>query len=317
VFLKCGERASITFNTTVRQHVTGNAPTNLPPNPIFNTPNAQNIVLAILSNMPNNSVEDWLETCEAAARAGGQELLAWQGRFQTRTKGVRDLVTDADLASQEAVRRIVMGRFPEHCFVSEEQGPKSTAAGANQLTWIVDPLDGTTNYVHGYPNFAVSVAIARGNDVQAGVVYDPLRDQCFSAAGGKGAWCNGSRLKTSDVTAVDEALVAVSLPPQVDRDSADLLDFIEAAQTSQAVRRSGSAALNLAHVASGALDAFWATQIHAWDVAAGVLLIREAGGIITGRNGQPFDLWNPHFLAAAGPQLHGKMLEVLTKFSPR
>src|SRR3954453_4396071 len=99
--------------------------------------------------MLDTSFEHWLATCEAAARAGGQELLAWQGRFQTRTKGVRDLVTDAVLAPQEAVRRIVMGRFPEHCFVSEEQAPKSTAAGANQLTLIVDPLDGTTNYVHG------------------------------------------------------------------------------------------------------------------------------------------------------------------------
>jgi myo-inositol-1(or 4)-monophosphatase len=272
---------------------------------------------AILNSTPNNSTDDWLSTCEAAARAGGQELLAWQGRFQTRTKGVRDLVTDADLASQEAIRRIVATRFPGHAFVGEEQGSASTARIVDQLIWIVDPLDGTTNYVHGYPNFAVSVAIARGNDVLAGVVYDPLRDQCFAAAAGKGAWCNGSRLKTSEVIAVDEALVAVSLPAHVERDSADLLDFIEAAQASQAVRRSGSAALNLAHVAGGALDAFWATHIHSWDVAAGILLIREAGGVITGRNGQPFDLWNPHFLAAAGPQLHREMLEVLTKFSPR
>jgi myo-inositol-1(or 4)-monophosphatase len=118
------------------------------------------------------------------------------------------------------------------------------------------------------------------------------------------------------VTAIAEALVAVSLPPHVKRDSADLLDFVEAAQASQAVRRSGSAALNLAHVASGALDAFWATHIQAWDVAAGILLIREAGGAVTGRDGQPFDLWNPHFLAAAGPQLHREMLEVLTEFCP-
>jgi myo-inositol-1(or 4)-monophosphatase len=272
---------------------------------------------AILNSTPNNSTDDWLSTCEAAARAGGQELLAWQGRFQTRQKGVRDLVTDADLASQDAIRRIITTRFPGHAFVGEEKGHESIAPTAEQFTWIVDPLDGTTNYVHGYPNFAVSVAIARGNNVLSGVVYDPLRDQCFAAAAGKGAWCNGSRLKTSDVSAVAEALVAVSLPPHVHRDSADLQDFVEAAQVAQAVRRSGSAALNLAHVASGALDAFWATHIHAWDVAAGVLLIREAGGIITGRNGQPFDLWNPHFLAAAGPQLHGKLLEVLTKFSPR
>jgi myo-inositol-1(or 4)-monophosphatase len=273
--------------------------------------------IAILKNSSSNSIDDWLATCEAAARTGGKELLAWQGKFQTRTKGVHDLVTDADLASQEAIRRIISARFPEHAFVGEEQGTKSTTPGDDQLTWIVDPLDGTTNYVHGYPNFAVSVAIARGNNVQAGVIYDPLRDQCFAAATGKGAWCNGSRLKTSDVTAIGGALVAVSLPAHVRRDSADLLDFVEAAQVSQAVRRSGSAALNLAYVASGALDAFWATQIHAWDVAAGVLLIREAGGILTGRDGQSFDLWNPHFLAAAGPELHREMLGVLTKFSPR
>nr|ALS90857.1 inositol monophosphatase family [uncultured bacterium] len=270
-----------------------------------------------MNNSHNNAIDDWLTTCEAAARAGGQKLRDWQGRFQTRKKGVRDLVTDADLASQDAIRSIVTARFPEHAFVGEEQGTESIAPNADQLTWIVDPLDGTTNYVHGYPNFAVSVAIARGNDVLAGVIYDPSHDECFAAAAGKGAWCNGSRLKTSHVSAVAEALVAVSLPAHVKRDSADLLDFIEAAQVSQAVRRSGSAALNLAHVASGALDAFWATHIHAWDVAAGILLIREAGGVVTGRDGQLFDLWNPHFLAAAGPQLHREMLEVLTEFSPR
>jgi myo-inositol-1(or 4)-monophosphatase len=268
-----------------------------------------------LNDFSNNLVDDWVTTCEAAARAGGQELCAWQGRFQTRTKGVSDLVTDADLASQDAIRRIVAARFPDHAFLGEEQGTDSVAPAADQFTWVVDPLDGTTNYVHGYPHFAVSVALSRGDEVLAGVIYDPLRDQCFSAAVGKGAWCNGVRLKTSDVTAIAEALVAVSLPPQVRRDSADLSDFIEAVQVAQAVRRSGSAALNLAHVASGALDAFWATHIHAWDVAAGILLIREAGGFVTGRNGHPFELWKPHFLAASSPQLHGEMLGVLTEFS--
>jgi myo-inositol-1(or 4)-monophosphatase len=262
-------------------------------------------------------VDEWLRTCEEAARAGGKELLAWQGRFQTRKKGVSDLVTDADLASQDAIRRIISARFPEHAFVGEERNIESFFPTADQLTWIVDPLDGTTNYVHGYPNFAVSVAIARGSDLQAGVIYDPLRGQCFAAAAGKGAWCNDVRLTTSDVTEVAEALVAVSLPAHVHRDSADLLDFIEAVQVTQAVRRSGSAALNLAHVASGALDAFWAIRIHPWDVAAGVLLIREAGGMITDRGGGPFDLWNPHFLAAGGPKLHSEMLKVLTPFSPQ
>jgi myo-inositol-1(or 4)-monophosphatase len=271
----------------------------------------------ILAATPSNSIDIWLETCKEAARAGGEELRAWRGRFQTRKKGIRDLVTDADLASQKAVQAIISSRFPDHGFLGEEQGIASISPNHDQMTWIVDPLDGTTNYVHGYPNFAVSVAVARGDEVQAGVIYDPTRDQYFAAAEGRGAWCDNVRLQVSDVTEVSEALVAVSLPAHVTRDSADLLDFVVAAQVSQAVRRSGSAALNLAHVASGAFDAFWATQIHPWDVAAGILLIREAGGIVTGRDGRPFDLWNPHFVAANGPKLHSEMLKVLTKFSPK
>src|SRR5690349_6175278 len=136
----------------------------------------------VLNNSHSKSLNSWLETCEAAARAGGEQLRAWQGRFQTRQKGVRDLVTDADLASQEAIYGVIKARFPDHEFLGEEQAVESISPNEGQLTWIVDPLDGTTNYVHGYPNFAVSVAIARGNEVQAGVIYDPTRDECFAAA---------------------------------------------------------------------------------------------------------------------------------------
>ena len=271
----------------------------------------------MIEAVQNTQLDEYLTTCEAAARAGGRELNAWRGRFQTREKAVCDLVTDADVASQEAIRRVVAERYPEHAFLGEERPVEPTEFGDDQLVWIVDPLDGTTNYVHGYPNYAVSVAIARGRDVLAGVIYDPLHEDCFSAAVGKGAWCNGGQLRTSGVTKVPEALVGVSLPARVPRDSPDLLDFIEAVQTCQAVRRTGSAALNLAHVANGTLDAFWATHIHTWDVAAGVLLIREAGGMVTGRNGGRFDLWKPHFLAAAGPELHRKLLSVLTEFAAR
>lgn len=256
-----------------------------------------------------------LETCEAAARAGGDQLKAWQGRFQTREKGVCDLVTDADLASQKAVQQVISAGYPDHAFLGEEQSSDAFSPHADQLVWVVDPLDGTTNYVHSYPNYAVSVAIARGREVLAGVIYDPNRDECFAAAAGQGAWCNGARLKTSDVSILSKALVAVSLPARVKRDSRDLVDFIEAVQVCQAVRRTGSAALNFAHVACGALDGFWAAHIHPWDVAAGILLIREAGGIVTARDGADFDLWNPHFLAAAGPQLHRELLATLTPFS--
>jgi myo-inositol-1(or 4)-monophosphatase len=225
------------------------------------------------------------------------------------------LVTDADMASQKAIQELVAARFPDHIFLGEEQAAKLLPPQSHQLTWIVDPLDGTTNYVHGYPNYAVSVAIARGREVLAGVIYDPLRNECYSASAGHGAWCNGKRLKVSETTSVSSSLVAVSLPARVQRDSPDLLDFVEVVQVCQAVRRSGSAALNLAHVASGALDAFWATHIQPWDVAAGILLIREAGGIVTARDSTEFDLWHPHFVATSGEKLHRELLKVLRPFA--
>lgn len=146
-------------------------------------------------------------------------------------------------------------------------------------------------------------------------MYDPVHDKCFAASAGQGTSCNGRRLTTSGVTRLGDALAVVSLPARVKRDSTDLLDFIEATQVCQAVRRTGSAALNLVHVASGAMDAFWASHIHPWDVAAGVLLVREAGGgIVTARDGCEFNLWQPDFIAAATRQLHGEVLNALTPF---
>jgi myo-inositol-1(or 4)-monophosphatase len=259
-------------------------------------------------------LDEWLRTCEAAARAGGKELLALRGQFSARLKGPADLVTDADVASQQAIRQVIAARFPEHDFIGEEQPASSERPEAHRLTWIVDPLDGTTNYVHGYPHYSVSVALVRGNQILTGVVYDPVADLCFAAASGRGAYCNGVPMHTSTAATTRDALVAVSLPARVRRDAPDLLDFIEAALVCQAVRRSGSAALNFAFVANGALDAFWATRIHPWDVAAGVLLVQEAGGVVTSRNGGEFDLWNPHFVASANASLHAGVLRMLTPF---
>jgi myo-inositol-1(or 4)-monophosphatase len=263
--------------------------------------------------MTEANIVEWLEVCEAAARAGGRELVKRRGKVTSREKGRADLVTDADYASQAAIRDVIFKRFPDHAFVGEEQAATKDLRRPNQPTWIVDPLDGTTNYVHGYPHYAVSVAVAQEGRIGAGVVYDPVNDQCFRAAEGGGAWCNGERMKTSAVTDVGSALVAVSLPAHVTRDSPDLHDFIEAVQVCQAVRRSGSAALNFAHLALGSVDAFWARHIHPWDVAAGALLVREAGGVVTSRDGGSFDLWLPQFLAAANGDLHRAMLRVLSR----
>jgi myo-inositol-1(or 4)-monophosphatase len=255
-------------------------------------------------------MSELLETCELAARAGANELLSWRGRFETREKAPADLVTDADLASQAAIRAEIAARFPHHLFVGEEK-TSQVDVGDDDFVWLVDPLDGTTNYIHGYPCYAVSIAVARGRELLAGVIYDPLADALYFAEQGMGAWCNGERLKTSGVVSVGEALVAVSLPPRVGPETPDLADFIRMVQYSQAVRRSGSAALNLAHVAHGWLDAFWATKIMPWDVAAGVLLVREAGGVVTGRCGGEFDIWSPHFVSAAGAELHAELMSVL------
>jgi myo-inositol-1(or 4)-monophosphatase len=236
--------------------------------------------------------------------------LSWRGRFQAREKAPADLVTDADLASQVAIRAEIAARFPHHLFVGEEK-TSQVEVGDDDYVWLVDPLDGTTNYVHGYPCYAVSVAVAHGRELLAGVIYDPLADEMFLAERGLGAFCNGTRLETSAVQSVGEALVAVSLPPRVGPDAPDLADFVRVVQVSQAVRRSGSAALNLAYVAHGRLDAFWATKIQPWDVAAGVLLVREAGGVVSGRGGGQFNIWSPHFVSAAGPELHRDLLRVL------
>jgi myo-inositol-1(or 4)-monophosphatase len=206
---------------------------------------------------------------------------------------------------------VIAARFPEHSFVGEEQQGDCDAVDRAEFTWIVDPLDGTTNYVHGYPHYAVSVALAAGDTLLVGVVFDPSADKCFSAAAGQGAWCDGAPIRTSSVSKLSEALATVSLPARVRRDSPDLLDFIEASLVCQAVRRSGSAALNFAYLAKGAVDAFWARHIHPWDVAAGVLLVREAGGIVTSRDGGEFVLWNPDFLAAASVELHARLLSAL------
>jgi myo-inositol-1(or 4)-monophosphatase len=236
-----------------------------------------------------------------------------QGKFQSREKGPADLVTDADEASQDAIARAIAARFPGHAFIGEEQPAHLPQAKQAEFTWIVDPLDGTTNYVHGYPQFAVSVALAAGDELLVGVVYDPVADTCFSAAAGQGALCDSARIRTSAVKDVSEALTTVSLPARVRRDSPDLMDFIEASLVCQAVRRSGSAALNFAYLARGAVDAFWARHIHPWDVAAGVLLVREAGGVVTSRDGGEFNLWKPDFLAAANPELHAGLLKALAR----
>jgi myo-inositol-1(or 4)-monophosphatase len=250
-----------------------------------------------------------LETARRAARLGGDVLKSWAGRFAVREKARADLVTEADLASQEIVYSAIMAQFPDHGFLGEEQGKSVT--GVDGYRWIVDPLDGTTNYVHGLAQFAVSIGLERHGRPLVGVVYDPTADECFSAAAGLGAWVNDLPLRTSRVTDLREALVAASLPPAVSRENPAVQEFLTVMEIAQAVRRMGSSALNLCYVAAGRLDAYWARDTKTWDVAAGFLLVTEAGGTLTNYLGEPVDLSRPQFIAAATRELHTELRTIL------
>ncbi len=258
-----------------------------------------------------SEIEDYKRVCEQAARAGGAVLLDWTGRFAVREKGRADLVTEADLASQEVVRKTVLDAFPDHGFLAEENA--LVESRCHGLRWIVDPLDGTTNYVHGVPGFVVSVALAEAKRVLVGVVYDPTHDDCYLACAGEGAYLNGRRLRVSRVDRLSEALVATSFRPGIARDDPEIRRFVEVLVRCQATRRTGSSALNLCYVAAGRYDAYWTLSTSAWDVAAGVLLVQEAGGIVGDADGSPLDLDRPRLVATSTAALGKELCDVLRR----
>jgi myo-inositol-1(or 4)-monophosphatase len=252
-----------------------------------------------------------LEIALEAARAGARELMAWRGRFTLREKALHDLVTDADLASEQAVRGVIGAHFPEHGILGEEAPDRSQLD--REFCWVVDPLDGTTNYAHGFPCFAVSVAVTQRGRLLAGVVYDPERDECFAASAGAGATLNGKPIAVTRATLVGEALLAVSFPAHLESRSADLQAFLRTAPECQGIRRTGSAALNLSYVACGRLDGHWAHEIHPWDSAAGVLLVIEAGGVATACDGRPYNLAAGNYLTASTPALHAALVTLVNR----
>jgi myo-inositol-1(or 4)-monophosphatase len=256
--------------------------------------------------------DDYMRVCEAAVRAGGRVVQDWAGRFEVHKKGPADLVTQADFASQEIVRKTVLGAFPNHSLLGEESEPNQSPAARTEYRWIVDPLDGTTNYVHAVPHYCVSLALERNGRPLVGAVYDPVLDECFTAIEGRGARLNRRPIRVSGVTALSEGLAAVGFPPNVPPDAPDLQVFLKMLPRCQAIRRTGSSALNLCYVAAGRFDLYWAYATRIWDVAAGVLIVREAGGRVTSPDGGEFVLEDACFLAAATPELHARLLEIAT-----
>ena len=254
-----------------------------------------------------------LETACEAARLGGRILVEYLGKAAVREKAPADLVTDADLASQAAIEKLVRARFPQHEFLGEEStaADREAAVRSGRPVWVVDPLDGTANFVHRLPGFSVSVALVEGNEPKVGVVYDPLSDTLYAATADGRATKNNKPIRASDCVRLDKAMVCCSFRPNVQRGDVEVDQFLNVLEGSQSLRRLGSAAMNLCYVAEGCLDAYWASSVKAWDVAAGGLIARVAGAKLTAITGETFDLWNPKLLVTATPALHEAMLKCL------
>jgi len=227
--------------------------------------------------------DDLLRTAERAARAGAAALaphFAARDRLVIEEKAHHDFVSEADRASERAIAAAIRGEYPGHAILAEEE--ECAALDTPGPLWIVDPLDGTTNYLHGFPFYAVSVACAVGGVVQAGVVLDPSRDELFAAARGRGATLDGRPIAVSLQPGLRRALVGTGFPfRRLDRLDLYLAAFRAVVIETAGVRRAGSAAIDLASVACGRLDGFWEEGLGPWDVAAGALLIEEAGGVVT------------------------------------
>jgi myo-inositol-1(or 4)-monophosphatase len=244
------------------------------------------------------------------ARAAGDLLRSRQREIlNVRHKGVVDLVTDADIASEKLVAEMLHSARPEDGLLAEE-GTGEGVARSNGRCWIVDPLDGTTNYAHGYPLYAVSIALEVAGEVTVGVVYVPALDEMFAAAAGGGAWLNEEPIGVSTAGSLIEAMLCTGFAYNPDIRPLNYPHFVEFVERSQAVRRDGAAALDLAYVACGRYDGYWERELAPWDLAAGALLVREAGGQLSGFHGQPADIRAREIVATNG-LLHEDMLEVL------
>jgi myo-inositol-1(or 4)-monophosphatase len=261
--------------------------------------------------MATDALLDYLDAACEAARRGAAVLEDWRSRFQVREKARHDLVTEADLASQQAIRAYLHERFPTHGFLGEEDPSHQAkpAADAPPL-WIVDPLDGTTNYVHDCPMYCVSIGLWANGAMVAGVVFDPRQNELFSAAKGHGAFLNGKRLRTSRAASFSEALLSTGFPPDMAGQERALAWWRYFSLRTQSLRRTGSTALNLAYVAAGRFDGYWAFDNHVWDVAGGVMLVAEAGGQLSSIDGGPCDPFDPAMLASNGP-LHDTLVNAL------
>ena len=246
------------------------------------------------------------------ARRAGAILLEGYGRaHRPEHKGRIDLVTEYDRRSERLLLEAIARQFPGAAVLAEESGARAASGAGGGLRWILDPLDGTTNFAHNYPFFAVSIAAEVDGELVAGVVFDPVRDELFAAARGHGATLGGAPIRVSDIARIEDALLVTGFPYDVrEHPGRSLPQFGAFLMRAQGIRRDGSAALNFSYLAAGRFDGFWEASLSPWDVAAGALLVREAGGMLTDWDGAPFTLEGQRILAS-NRRLHEEMKEIL------
>jgi myo-inositol-1(or 4)-monophosphatase len=261
--------------------------------------------------MATEPLGEYLEAACEAARRGAAVLEEWRSKFEVREKARFDLVTDADLGSQRAIYSYLSARFPTHAFLGEEDTGEKLRPGPDAPpTWIVDPLDGTTNYVHDCPLYCVSIGLQVAGEMVVGVVLEPSRNELFAAAKGHGAWLGPRRLRTTKTASLDQALLATGFPPDI-RGQERTLDWWRFfSLRTRSLRRTGSTALNMAWVAAGRFDGYWAFDNHVWDVAGAMVVVSEAGGVLTNIDGSPYDPYTGDALVSNGP-LHPVLLETM------
>jgi myo-inositol-1(or 4)-monophosphatase len=249
---------------------------------------------------------------EAVLRAGSIQMEHFGSQLHIDKKGPIDLVTEVDVAVEKMFRALVAERFPGHTVLAEELGGSSQPTG--RYCWIFDPLDGTTNYAHALPIFASSLALEVDGVVEVGAIYDPTRRELFTATRGGGAYLNGVPMRVSATASLVDALLVTGFPYSVHESADDLVSLFGAFLTqAQAVRRLGSAALDLCYVAAGRFDAFWEQHLKPWDMAAGALMLVEAGGKISALDGGPFDVRREQLMASNGV-LHDDLLAVIGRW---
>jgi myo-inositol-1(or 4)-monophosphatase len=248
---------------------------------------------------------------EIVVRAGDIQLARRESGFRVSKKGEIDLVTEVDFECERMCRAVLAERFPDHDVLAEEQGAGPAAARGSRYRWIFDPLDGTTNYAHGLPIFCASLGLEIDGRVQVGAVYDPTRKELFTGERGQGSFVNGRRLRVSETGALRDSLLVTGFPYDVHEHAGDLVQMFAAfLGRARAVRRLGSAALDLCYVAAGRFEGFWEQHLKPWDVAAGGVIVEEAGGCVTGMDGSPFDPSAAHLVASNG-HVHAQMLDVI------